>query len=361
MNVIRTSSSRSSISGRRRSGSDSDHERFAGLVPDASISPRSQEHHVQHPDHGLPSPHREQATSPQGRVSMHHAQTLPTPLHENLEHSTQLRHITTTAPGAEPGIDFTRTSSEYDHISMQCQIEVIEYGINNVTFREYDNQGFLEYLEAPDSTKSSISQVRWLNIRGIDWTIIRALSLAYDIHPLAVEDIFQATVDSRSKADYYPKHIFLQCLALLHAPRGEDTDDHSGAPSELGARQGLHVRHRGNHATANNDIEVGQSPYTSTEKPGTGSPSSSRRHLLTTPSRRRAATTEAAIRRLREKEKINVKERNIYIFLTRDGTLISIHESMDSVNDVALKQRLHRPQTLLRSTAGKAMRTCGSL
>ena len=43
------------------------------------------------------------------------------------------------------------------------------------------------------------------------------------MHPLALEDIFYARKQHRSKADYYPKHLFLQ--VLCHELKDVDEDD----------------------------------------------------------------------------------------------------------------------------------------
>lgn len=77
---------------------------------------------------------------------------------------------------------------------------------------------------------------------------------------------------------------------------------------------------------------------------------------------------------------MRVKERNIYMFMFRDGkrilrhpnrccrsgsaltrpalqgTLITIHESKDSINDDAIKDRLKEHNTVLRETAGMPVR-----
>jgi len=43
---------------------------------------------------------------------------------------------------------------------------------------------------------------------------------------LAVEDIFQLAVNSRSKADYYTNQMFVQTVALLHDGVDEESEDH---------------------------------------------------------------------------------------------------------------------------------------
>lgn len=44
-----------------------------------------------------------------------------------------------------------------------------------------------------------------------------------DLHPLALEDVFHGHSQTRSKADYYSQHLFLQVLChLLVKPREEE-------------------------------------------------------------------------------------------------------------------------------------------
>lgn len=82
-------------------------------------------------------------------------------------------------PGGEPGVDAVRDSPEYDHITADCQIDVIEYGQEKSCFREFDNKGFLKYLSAVGKGKDDWAKVRWINVKGMDWSIIKALSLVY--------------------------------------------------------------------------------------------------------------------------------------------------------------------------------------
>jgi len=91
------------------------------------------------------------------------------------------------------------------------------------------NREFSSLMQDPDSSeRQSWVKVRWINIGGLSWDVIKTLSIKYDLHPLALEDIFCARTQHRSKADYYPKHLFLQ--VLCHELKDVDEDDeHSQA------------------------------------------------------------------------------------------------------------------------------------
>lgn len=92
----------------------------------------------------------------------------------------RLRHLAeASGPGSEPGVDPRRDGKEYDHIVADCHIDVIDYGATKVEMREYDNKGFLSFLDTSLRQKADWAKVRWINIKGIDWKIIKALSLVY--------------------------------------------------------------------------------------------------------------------------------------------------------------------------------------
>ncbi|CAJ0845568.1 7612_t:CDS:2 [Entrophospora sp. SA101] len=71
------------------------------------------------------------------------------------------------SPGQDPGID--PRYADYDV---------------NVNFSE---GGFLE-KDRPDKTN-----VRWINVDGISWDVIKTLALKFDLHPLSIEDALQNT------------------------------------------------------------------------------------------------------------------------------------------------------------------------
>lgn len=54
------------------------------------------------------------------------------------------------------------------------------------------------------------SRVRWINVNGGSWSLLRRLGLYYQLHPLALEDALHTTA-TRSKVDYY-RYVSLTCL-----------------------------------------------------------------------------------------------------------------------------------------------------
>ena len=105
---------------------------------------------------------------------------------------------------------------------------------------------FIDFMDtdSPEPPpKPPWAKVRWINICGLSWDVIKAVSIAYstlfvsifyilasiyltfvtDLHPLALEDVFHGHSRTRSKADYYTQHLFLQVLChLLVKPQEEE-------------------------------------------------------------------------------------------------------------------------------------------
>lgn len=58
--------------------------------------------------------------------------------------------------------------------------------------------------------------MRWIHANGLSWDVIKPIALAFDLHPLSLEDMLHSTSSSstRSKADYYRQHLF--CSVIVH-------------------------------------------------------------------------------------------------------------------------------------------------
>jgi len=135
-------------------------------------------------------------------------------------------------PGAEPGVDPRRDSANFTYggIHQDCTIEIFDYSSVRSSFGRMSNQQFVSLMEDPGaSDREPWAKVRWINIGGMSWDVMKAVSIKYsalkynafydclltihiDLHPLALEDVFHARKQTRSKADYYPTHLFLRVL-----------------------------------------------------------------------------------------------------------------------------------------------------
>lgn len=154
--------------------------------------------------------------------------------------------------GAEPGVNPRRASADalYSHISQDCVIEVVDYSAVGSSFGRMTNKEFVNLMGDPQaSQREKWVKVRWINIGGMSWDVIKAVSIKYgmilytsvnhksgglrfflDLHPLALEDVFSPRSQNRSKADYYSKHLFLRILCHeLGVPDGEIDPLHTPA------------------------------------------------------------------------------------------------------------------------------------
>jgi hypothetical protein len=87
-----------------------------------------------------------------------------------------------TGVGAEPGVDPRRLSADvlYRGIRQECAIEVIDYSSVRCRVSRMANNEFSSLMEDPDSSeRESWVKVRWINIGGLSWDVIKILSMKY--------------------------------------------------------------------------------------------------------------------------------------------------------------------------------------
>lgn len=85
-------------------------------------------------------------------------------------------------PGAEPGIDIRKDSASlnYGHIRQNCLIEIVDYSSVRSSFGRMTNREFISFLNDPTaSERERWVKVRWINVGGISWDVVRALALKY--------------------------------------------------------------------------------------------------------------------------------------------------------------------------------------
>ena len=117
------------------------------------------------------------------------AQPTLTPIERFRMSVRKVMHITKTSsylmgkgPGAEPGVDVRRDSAylSYGHIRQNCQIEIVDYSSVRSSFGRMTNQEFINFLSSPPASEPEPwVKVRWINVGGISWDVIRALALKY--------------------------------------------------------------------------------------------------------------------------------------------------------------------------------------
>lgn len=90
--------------------------------------------------------------------------------------------------GAEPGVDPRRASADalYSHIRQDCEIEVVDYSAVRSSIERMTNRDFINFMADPKASKRDPwVKVRWINIGGMSWDVIKAVSIKYGKLPLS--------------------------------------------------------------------------------------------------------------------------------------------------------------------------------
>lgn len=137
------------------------------------------------------------------------------------------------APGLEPGIDIsdppayseedgveqTHDIRRLETLHQQCEISVIDYSQNHMSTQFLDNESLAEFLDRP---KDDWVDVRWINVNGLSWDVIKMISKKKRLHRLAIEDLLNTR--NRTKADWYHDHTYI-VLPLQKLIKVEDEED----------------------------------------------------------------------------------------------------------------------------------------
>ncbi|KAK7464367.1 hypothetical protein VKT23_006534 [Stygiomarasmius scandens] len=291
--------------------------------------------------------------------------------------------------GTEPGIDPRRASADlmYGNIKKKSMIEMYDYSSTNCMAGRYTNQDFIKLLNDPQaSSREHWVKVRWINIGGLSWDVIKAVSLKYEIHPLALEDVFHTRSQTRSKADYYAKHLFLRILC--HSLKDSDDDSSSSTSSSPSAsRSSITGKPRSSSPIPFIDDEEDFGKLTDSETLyGTTNSRWSLKKGGTMRSRRRRTgisesgndmemgilnekrnnsswsffdsnrkQEEARLEALKKDDRVQVQIAPMFIFLFRDGTVISMQNSSDLSITQPISQRIQQRDTGLRTSADPSM------
>lgn len=103
-------------------------------------------------------------------------------------------------PGSEPGYDPELPDGGHASmptLSAECDITVVDFSLERMVKRQFDNDTFIAFLEKP---KESWAKCRWINVNGLSWDVIQAVGTKKGLHKLALEDIMN--VRNRTKADW---------------------------------------------------------------------------------------------------------------------------------------------------------------
>nr|GAT55268.1 magnesium -like protein [Mycena chlorophos] len=299
--------------------------------------------------------------------------------------------ITARGIGAEPGVDFRRGTAEalYGGLRQDCVIEVADYSAVRSSFGRMTNREFVNFMSDPAaSAPDSWVKVRWINIGGLSYDVIKAVSLKYDLHPLALEDVFNTRGQTRSKADYYNQHLFLRVLChelatgdeptassmvegstLTDAPRSESPAPFTEADQEMEMRDLGEFGDDDKTLYGNSTRRSKKGgPILPTSRSDVSTPvrAPSAKHKVKPAKPRRTTTSdldpatkrrvdEAAIRALKKGDRVNVKVGPMFIFLFRNGIVISMHSTPSLELTQPITRRLRQRDTGLRTSADPSL------
>ncbi|KAG9243270.1 cora family metal ion transporter-like protein [Calycina marina] len=120
-------------------------------------------------------------------------------------------------PGQEPGLDPSKPNGGRKIgaplLHERCQITVMDYSGSDLEVHDFDNQGLIDFLKAP---QEEWIKCRWINVNGLSWDVIQAVAENKNLHRLAIEDL--VNTESRTKADWYTDHTFIvmTLFKLIH-------------------------------------------------------------------------------------------------------------------------------------------------
>ncbi|KDR85489.1 hypothetical protein GALMADRAFT_234391 [Galerina marginata CBS 339.88] len=309
--------------------------------------------------------------------------------------------------GAEPGVNPRSGESiaEYGHLKQECEIEVMDYDCDEMTSHKFTNEGLISFLKerSPGLQADDVGPprtVRWINIVGIDWGVLSAIALKYSLHSLALEDILHERGHTHTKADYYPNHLFLRILCHSLEQKGDGTRS-SGSPTANGTKEldrnpspefsdpefkkQLDLEEGGISLLPNIRSSSGSENTIAATKitaPRSASPldsqdsnvkgkgrsadgahpkivwSSSLQKRFTNlsgfggPARERK---KLQIRAITQGDRVFVNHEPMFIFLLRDGTVISIHPTLSLDYTSPIAQRLKRADSVLRTSEDSSL------
>ncbi|RGB37410.1 hypothetical protein C1646_694883 [Rhizophagus diaphanus] len=222
--------------------------------------------------------------------------------------------------GQDPGIDPKYV--DYD-IHTNCKIFCADFSEKDATIvKNLTNESLEEFLQ---KERPPESRVRWINIDGISWDVIKILSIHYDLHPLAIEDSLQG--DQRTKLDQYQNHLYVSLLlhTLVESTDKNDGERNSERISERNAERNCEINDESDEKT--------RTRY--------------RKDLLTMNHREDSIYLET--HKLLRKQKLHVTVEQVSIFLLENHILITIFKCSGSSVYKPILARINQSRTLLRT------------
>ncbi|EXJ55905.1 hypothetical protein A1O7_08836 [Cladophialophora yegresii CBS 114405] len=306
-------------------------------------------------------------------------------------------------PGQEPGIDTSDPAPPYsqgnavggdsahlEKLNQRCEITVVDFSNEAVSTTDLDNDNIEDFLQ---KGPPGWSDVRWINVNGLSWDVIRVLGNHKRLHRLAIEDLIHTK--NRTKVDWYSDHTYmvlpLQKLINLEENDSDDSSDDEGkgdsksdvAESEYRSRvitehQRRKRENKRRKGAILSLIEDLRKPMKKKRKRGSGSadimeglqPSNSfKNNKVGIPWAPRNIRTMQRYHAGPNQDRIDYMERHavlspkgigvsmeqVSIFLCADNTVISFFEYSAHDVQTPIIRRLQSPGTILRQCSDASM------
>jgi len=108
-------------------------------------------------------------------------------------------------------------------LNLQSQITAVDFSADRIEQYELNNDSLREFLAKP---REDWVTCRWINVNGLSWDVVRLLGSERKLHSLALEDLMHTR--NRTKADWYPEHVFGKSVSHLNASTTREVRRASG-------------------------------------------------------------------------------------------------------------------------------------
>ncbi|CAE6402509.1 unnamed protein product [Rhizoctonia solani] len=262
----------------------------------------------------------------------------------------------------------TRLEALYGHLNDTCNVRVWDYGPTKSSSRLFETKlHFIHWLEEGEGEgkRPLWSKVRWINVCGFSWDVIEALHHRYDLHPLSLDTIINGRENARSKADYFPQHLFIHILSHTLAEDDNVATKKSAQPTQ---EPDLTDSPR-QSKTYDPESAIGSVPYkrrapTRAATMATiNDPYDDKANLarvwtrgVETEADRKKEMNIRAIDALKQGTgRVEIDVRSVFMFLLRDGTLLTIQREPTWEFGAPIHERLRLRDTLLRSSGDASL------
>ncbi|PFH46269.1 hypothetical protein AMATHDRAFT_155773 [Amanita thiersii Skay4041] len=279
--------------------------------------------------------------------------------------------------GAEQGVN-PRQDGEtagFGHVKQECVIEVVDYGSSEggegwdgeIRARRVGNQGLIDILREEKEREErerggggggeggQKEGVRWINIGGIDWDVLSTLALHYDLHSLALEDVLHEQGHNHSKVDYYQAHLFLR--VLCHWVDRTSDQNTQGVDGSLGLQCDA-VGCEAGTGNPRRGVESSGRQYVQNPEMVVSKRRGNRKAQVAPGGTLPAYYGDEGDKRVEKMRRISalkgdrviVRHEPLFIFLLPDGTVISVHPEPNLEFTKPIAERLHKPDSVLRTS-----------